>query len=68
MRTAVTVRASRKADNTAAEIQNRNESNVLDRIPSNSFVNIVSIKFFIKYMPATIKTSNKITFKFCCIS
>ena len=43
-------------------------NNVLDLIPSRSLVNIVNIKFFMKYIPATINTSSKITFKFCCIS
>ena len=68
IRTAVTVRASKNADNTAADMQNKKDNNVLDLIPSKSLVKIVNIKFFMKYIPATINISNKITFKFCCIS
>ena len=66
--TAVTVRASKKADKTAAEIQNKSDSNVFERMLNNNLVNIVNIKFFIKYIPATMKTNSSITSKLFSIS
>ena len=41
---------------------------VLDLIFNNSLVKIVSIKFFMKYIPATIKTKRSITSKLISIS
>ena len=53
---------------TAAEIQKRSESKVLDSILRRSLVKIVNIKFFIKNIPATINTSKSITSRLFSIS
>ena len=66
--TAVTVNASKNADKTAADIQNNKDNKVLDLTFNNSLVKIVSIKFFMKYIPATIKTNRSITSKLFSIS
>ena len=63
MRTAVTVSASKKADNTAELIRNKRDSSFLFFTLIKSFVKMNKRKSFMKYIPATIKTSSKITFK-----
>ena len=68
IKTAVTVKASKKADKTAADIQKRSDKNVLDLTLRRSLVNIVSIKFFIKNIPATINTNKSITSRLFSIS
>jgi len=68
IKTAVTVKASKKADKTAADIQKRSDKYVLDLTLRRSLVNIVSIKFFIKNIPATIKTNKSITSRLFSIS
>ena len=68
IKTAVTVNASKNADKTAADIQNNKDNKVLDLTFNNSLVKIVSIKFFMKYIPATIKTNRSITSKLLSIS
>ena len=64
----MTVKASRKADKIAAEKENNKDSATLDLTFNNSFVNIVSIRFFMKKIPATMNISNKITSRLCSIS
>ena len=63
MTTAVTVSASRKADRTAATRQNINDSRTLLRSFTSNFVKVNSRSSFMKKMPATMKTSNRITFR-----
>ena len=68
IRTAVTVRASRKADKNAAEIMNSKDRAILFFTVSRSFVNITKRRSFIKKIAETIKISSKSTSRFDSIS
>lgn len=68
IRTAVTVKASRKADKNAAEITKRSDKRVFDLMACKSFVKMTISRFFMKKIAETIKTKSKITSKLVFIS
>ena len=59
--TAITVNASKNADKKAAEKQKSNETIVFERTLVTILVNKNNNKLFIKYIPATMNTSNNMT-------
>ena len=61
--TAVTVRASKKADRKAPLKQNINDRTVFDFTLSRIFVKTNNSISLMKYIPATINISNKITWR-----
>ena len=67
-KTAVTVRASRKADKKAAAKTKRRDTVVLFFTFNKSLVKIKRSKSFMKNIPATMNISNRITLRFREIS
>ncbi|MNV94029.1 hypothetical protein D3C71_1887820 [compost metagenome] len=68
MMTAVTVSASRNADRNADSTQNSSARIAFERTPSRMRENRNSSSSFMKWMPATMNISSRITGKLCCSS